>query len=404
MQLEQSILVAAVLLLVSILLSKISGWLGIPSLLVFLGIGMLAGSDGPGGIYFDNAELAQAIGVLALAFILFAGGLDTRWQLVRPVLKSALSLSTLGVLITAAVIGFTAFFLLHFSLLEGLLLGAIISSTDAAAVFSLLRARNLRLKERLGPLLELESGSNDPMAVFLTIGLIHLIDDPSASVLSLLVLFFQQMGIGLALGLLMGTGAVMLISRLHLEVEGLYPVLTIALVLLTYGLTAILNGSGFLAVYLLGLRLGNSTLHRRGLLTRFHDGLAWLMQITMFLVLGLLVFPSRLPEVALSGLLISACLIFVARPLSVLVSLAFARMKLPETLFVAWVGLRGAVPIVLATYPLLAGLPRASALFDLVFFIVLTSVLLQGTSLAAVARFLGVTVPPIEKEARPATT
>ncbi len=395
MELDKFILVSSILLLVSILVSKLFRRLGFPVLVGFLGIGMLAGSDGPGGIYFDDAQLAQAIGVLALAFILFSAGLDTPWRDVRPALKSALSLATLGVLLTSVVVGITAVFVLHFSWLEGLLLGAIIASTDAAAVFSVLRSRRLQLTGRLSQVLELESGTNDPMAVFLTVGVLQLLTHPAQQPLTLVLFFVQQMGIGLIVGLLLGKGAVLFIKYLHLEVEGLYPVASVALVLLTYGLTSFLGGSGFLAVYLLGMVLSNSALPLT-FLPRFHDGVAWLMQITMFLVLGLLVFPARLPAVAIDGLLMAGCLMFVARPLGVLISLLFAKMTFREKLFIAWVGLRGAVPIVLATYPLLAGLPKAPFLFDLVFFIVLTSVLLQGTSLTVVARWLGVLSSPAE--------
>jgi cell volume regulation protein A len=369
-------------------------------LLLFLGIGMLAGSDGPGGIYFDNASVAQAVGVVALAFILFAGGLDTEWKVVRPALGGALALATVGVLLTAAVVAVFALLLLHVSFLEGLLLGAIISATDAAAVFSVLGARKLNLSGKLTPLLELESGTNDPMAVFLTIGLTNLLANPHESVFALFLLFVQQMGIGAIFGLLLGWGAIHLIGRLKLEEAALYPVLTIALVLLAYGLTATLGGSGFLAVYLVGILLGNSAVQRVNRLTRFHDSLAWLMQIAMFLILGLLVFPSRLPAVFVSGLLITGVAIFIARPLSVLITLLPVKMSLREKLFVGWVGLRGAVPIVLATFPLLTGLSKASFLFDLVFFVVLASVLLQGTTVPLVARWLGVIAPaPAAQEA-----
>jgi len=399
MHFEEWLLVCALLLLGSIVAWKISGRLGVPALLLFLGIGMLAGSDGPGGIYFDDAFVAQSIGVIALAFILFAGGLDTEWLVVRPVLGSALSLSTIGVLLTTVIIGVFALFLLHFSFLEGLLLGAIISATDAAAVFSVLRARKLKLTGKLVPLLELESGSNDPMAVFLTIGLTRLLTSPHESVFAVVVLFVRQMGVGAICGLLIGWGAIMLISRLHLEVEGLYPVLTIALVLLTYGLTATLGGSGFFAVYLVGLVLGNSSVQHVDRLTRFHDGLAWLMQIAMFLTLGLLVFPSHLPPIVGSGLLITGVALFIARPGSVLTALLPVKMPIQEKLFVSWVGLRGAAPIVLATFPLLAGVRNSPFLFDLVFFIVLASVLLQGTSLPLVAKWLGVITPSSESRA-----
>lgn len=392
------LLVSSLLLFLSILGWIISSRTGIPALILFLGIGMLAGSDGPGGIYFDNAEVAQSVGVAALAFILFAGGLETKWHVVRPALGGALSLSTVGVLLTAVIVAVFALIVLHVSFIEGLLLGAIISATDAAAVFSVLGARNLRLKGTLLPLLELESGTNDPMAVFLTIGLTDLLANPHESVFSILLLFVQQMGIGLIAGLVIGWATIWLLARLHLDVEGLYRVFTIALVLFAYGLTALLGGSGFLAVYIAGLLLGNSSLRRMDRLSRFHDSLAWLMQIAMFLILGLLVFPSHLLTVVGSGLLITAIAVFVARPLSVLIALLPFKISIQEKLFVGWVGLRGAVPIVLATFPLLAGVSRAPELFDLVFFVVLASVLLQGTTVPFVAKWLGVIVPPATVE------
>src|SRR5512135_55 len=248
MHLDEWLLVSSLLLLLSILAWKVSSWLGIPALLLFLGIGMLAGSNGPGGIYFDDALVAQSVGIVALAFILFAAGLETKWRVVRPILGAALSLSTIGVLLTAVIVAVFALFVLHFSFAEGLLLGAIISATDAAAVFSVLRARDLHLSGKLLPLLELESGTNDPMAVFLTIGLTGLLTSPHEPVFTILLLFVQQMGIGIVLGLLIGWLAIWLISRLNLDVEGLYRVFTIALVLFAYGLTALLGGSGFLAV------------------------------------------------------------------------------------------------------------------------------------------------------------
>src|SRR5579872_1259046 len=363
MHFDEWLLVSSLLLLASIVAWKISSRLGIPALLLFLGIGMLAGSDGPGGIYFDNAQLAQDVGIVALAYILFAGGLETEWKTVRPALGGALSLSTIGVLLTAVIVAVFALFVLHVSFAEGLLLGAIISATDAAAVFSVLGARNLQLTGKLLPLLELESGTNDPMAVFLTIGLTSLLSNPQESVLSLPLLFVQQMGVGTILGLLIGWAAVWLLGRLSLDVEGLYRVFTIALVLFAYAATALLGGSGFLAVYLVGLLLGNSSVQRVDRLSRFHDSLAWLMQIAMFLILGLLVFPSHLPSVIGNGLLITFVAVFIARPASLLIALLPVKMSLQEKLFIGWVGLRGAVPIVLATFPLLAGLPKASILF-----------------------------------------
>jgi cell volume regulation protein A len=397
MHFEEWLLVASILLLLSVVAWKISSWLGVPALLFFLGIGMLAGSDGPGGIYFDNAFVAQSVGVVALAFILFAGGLDTQWKVVRPALGGALSLSTIGVLLTAIVTAIFAIFLLHFSFLEGLLLGAIISATDAAAVFSVLGARSLHLQGRIVPLLELESGSNDPMSVFLTIGIIRLLTEPQTSIFQIIVLFVQQMGIGAISGILLGWAAIFLISRFKLSVVALYPVVSIALVLLGYSLTAMLGGSGFLAVYIMGLLLGNNPLQRVNQLTRFHSAISWLMQIAMFLILGLLVFPSHLPGVVLSGLLLTAVAIFIARPVSVFIALAPVKITVREKLFVSWVGLRGAVPIVLATFPLLSNIPNASFIFDLVFFIVLASVLLQGTTVPLVAQWLGVIEPPAKQ-------
>jgi len=323
------------LLLLSVLASKASTRFGVPALLLFLLIGMLAGSDGPGGIPFDNAYLAQSLGVVALAFILFSGGLDTHWPSVRPALWSALALSTLGVCVSAILIGGFAVVVFGFTLLEGVLLGAIVSSTDAAAVFSVLRTRGVRLHGQIEPLLELESGSNDPMAVFLTLGLVRVLTEPSASLLDLVPTFVLQMGIGAAFGYGLGRLAPVAINRVRLHVEGLYPVLSVALVLLVYGATASLGGNGFLAVYIAALVLGNHDfVHKRSIL-RFHDGLAWLMQIAMFLSLGLLVFPSRLVPVISAALLAALFLIFVARPVSVFVSLMRAPLSTAAKLMVS---------------------------------------------------------------------
>lgn len=390
---EYLLLGASVLLLLSVIASKASGRLGVPVLLLFLIIGMLAGSDGLGGIHFDNPWLAQSLGVVALAFILFAGGMDTEWVIVRAQFGRGLALSTLGVAITAGLVGGFAVTVLGMSWPEGLLIGAIVSSTDAAAVFAVMRSRYVSLRGPLKPLLELESGSNDPMAVFLTIGMISLITGASSSVTDLVPMFIRQMVVGAAIGYGTGRLMVVLVNRLRLEYDGLYPVLTLSLVLLTYSGSAWLGGNGFLAVYLAGLMMGNSDfIHKRSLL-RFHDGLAWLMQIAMFLTLGLQVFPAQLVPVAGTGLLLALFLMIVARPAAVFMTLGFTTLTLRETTMVAWVGLRGAVPIILATFPLLAGIPQATTIFNLVFFIVLTSVLLQGTSIPLVARWLKVDEP-----------
>ncbi len=391
--LEIIFIIGSVLVLLSVMVSKITDRFGVPLLLLFLLLGMVAGSEGLGGIYFDDPVLTQWIATIALSVILFSGGVDTHWKGIKPILKEGLLLATLGVLITAAVMGAFSWLILGLSWEESLLIGAIASSTDAAAVFSLLRAKGINLKGRLKPLLELESGSNDPMAIFLTIGIIQWMQNSINHPAELLLLFVLQMGIGLAVGWLMSRVSLILINRLKLGYEGLYPVLTFALVFLTFGLTALLQGSGYLAVYVLGLLLGKEDfLHKRSLV-RFFDGNAWLMQIALFITLGLLVFPSELKPVIVPGLLISLVLIFIARPIAVFLSLVPFRYTIREKTFVSWVGLRGAVPVVLATFPLVAGIPDASAIFNLVFFIVITSVLLQGTILPQVARWLKVDEP-----------
>jgi len=385
---EQILLTVAILLVLGVVASKTSGRLGVPALLVFLVIGILAGAEGLGGIPFNDPWIAQLIGIVALSVILFSGGLDTSWSRVRPVLWEGLTLSTLGVFLTASLVGSFAY-LLGFSLLESLLLGAVVSSTDAAAVFSILRAQDLRLKNRLKSLLELESGSNDPMAIFLTIGLVHLIMSPEASPYDLIWMFFLQMSIGMLIGLAMGRMIPQLMNYLRLNYDGLYPVFLLATVLFTYGISTLLGGNGFLAVYVTGVVMGSTDfIHKRGL-AQFNDGLAWLMQIVMFIVLGLLVFPSQLLAVSGLGLLISLFLIFIARPLSVFAALSLSPLSNKEKLLTSWVGLRGAVPIVLATIPLLAGVPNSQMIFNVVFFIVMTSVLIQGTTVAVVTNWLG---------------
>ena len=398
---EHVLLIVALLLLFGILASKISSALGVPALLLFLLIGMLAGSEGPGGIPFDDPVLAQWMGILALAFILFAGGLDTDWKSVSRVAWQGLSLATLGVFLTAVLVGWFATFALGFSWLEGLLLGSIVSSTDAAAVFAILRYQSIGLKGRIRPLLELESGSNDPMAVFLTIGMIRLMNEPTASFFDLFVMFALQMGIGAALGYVIGRAAIWAINRIKLEAEGLYPVVTIAVVFFAYAGTTLLQGNGFLAVYLAGIVMGNGEFIQKRTLIRFHDGLAWLMQIAMFLVLGLLVFPSRIWPVAGVAIAVALFVMFIARPAAVFLSLLFAKIRLRSKVLISWIGLRGAVPIILATFPAVADIPNANMYFHVVFFIVITSVLFQGTSIQLVARWLGLDAPLLAKRQYP---
>ncbi len=395
------------LVFLSVLASRLSDRFGVPTLLMFLAIGMFAGSDGVGGIYFDDARLANLIGVFALAYILFSGGLDTHWPAVRPVLGRGLALATAGVVITATLTGLFVWALSEYTLKEGLLLGAIVSSTDAAAVFAIMRARGVGLKGRLKPLLELESGSNDPMAVFLTLAMVGLLTSPAAPWSSLLPALALGLSVGLGVGVAVGLGAAFVFNRLRLEYEGLYPVLSMSLVLLAYGLSETLRGNGFLSVYACGIVLGSRDFLFKHYLKKFHDALGWLMQIVLFLVLGLLVFPSRLPGIAVPAILVTVFLMFVARPVAVHFCLLGRRFTWREQTLVAWTGLRGAVPIVLATYPYLAGYVHSDAVFNIVFFIVLASVLLQGRTLMTVARWLRVDAPlasrprsPLEFEKR----
>ena len=398
---ETVLLITACLFIVSIAASKASVRLGIPSLLLFVAIGMLAGSDGPGGIYFDFPWATQLIGVTALALILFAAGFDTRLADVRPVIAPAISLATVGVVVSTTLMGLFIAWLWKFPLLHGLLVGAIVSSTDAAAVLSVLRSKNLTLRSRLQEVIEFESGSNDPMAVLLTIVLLHLLTHSGVSGWQVGWLLLKQVAVGLMLGLLLGELSARAINRVRLEWEGLYPVLSVTVALFAYSAAASLGGSGFLAVYVAGLVIGNKNLIHRNSVRVFNDGIAWLMQITMFLVLGLQVFPSRLPSVAMPGLLIAGFLIFVARPASILIALPTRRFSWNEKLFISWAGLRGAVPVVLATFPLLAGVKEAQTIFDVVFFVALTSLLIQGTTLPAAARAMKVYLPSSSRPAFP---
>jgi cell volume regulation protein A len=398
---DVTFIVFSSLVILSIFTIKLSNRFGIPSLALFLAIGMLAGSDALGVISFDNPSMVRSLGITALVLILFSGGLDTEWAAVRPIVWQGLSLSTIGVLVTALLIGVFVSWVQGFSFLEGLLLGAIVSSTDAAAVFMVLRARKTKIPRRLIQLLEFESGSNDPMAVVLTIALIQLLTEPSTSFGELVVFFVMQMAVGAVLGIAMGEIMRRSFNALDLELEGIYPVLSVALALLTYGLTDFLHGSGFLAVYLAGLVMARKPFTHQQSVLRFHDGLAWLMQVTMFLTLGLQVFPARLVPIAWAGLLVSLFLIFVARPVSVHAALAFSPMSFREQTLVAWAGLRGAVPIILATFPLVAGVEKADTIFHMVFFIALTSVVMQGTAIPWLTRLLKIGSPQLNPQAPP---
>lgn len=389
------ILIAGVLLLLSVLVSLLSTRTGMPMLLGFLGLGMLMGEDGPGGIQFNDMGTAYLVGSLSLALILFDGGLRTDAGTFRVGLRPALALATVGVVVTACITGLAAAWLLHLPWMHGLLIGAIVGSTDAAAVFSILHMRGLALKQRVGATLEIESGSNDPMAIFLTVAVVELISVGNHNPVGFVVeTFLQQFGLGAVLGVAGGFALSWLINRLRLG-TALYPLLTLAGVLVLFGLTEVVAGSGFLAVYLCGIILGNRPLQATHEIHRFHDGMAWLSQITMFVVLGLLVTPSQLSPVAPAALAVALVLIFVARPVAVALSLVPFGFPWREQAFIGWVGLRGAVPIILALIPLLAGVEYADVIFNVTFFVVLLSIIFQGWTVAPAARRLGLEVPPL---------
>ena len=401
---EIFLLITSILLFISLVLGKASYKYGVPALLIFILIGMVAGSDGI-GIKFNSPYAAQILGVIALNIILFSGGMDTRISEIKPIAWHGIALATLGVLFTALLTGVFIFWIsnnflksVQFSLLQSLLLASIMSSTDSASVFSILRSKKLTLKENLRPMLELESGSNDPMAYMLISVLMQLLQAPELSGWEVLLTFLKQMIIGVAAGFILGKLSVKIINRINLENDALYSVLLLTVMFFLFGATSFLGGNGYLAVYAGGLLIGNHRfVHKRSTL-KFFDGLTWLFQLMMFLALGLLVNPSELIPIAGAGILIGLFMILVSRPTAVFLSLLpFKQMSFKGKAYISWMGLRGAVPIIFATYPWIQSVPQAKMMFNIVFFITIISLLLQGTTAGWMAEKLGLSAPTKER-------
>jgi potassium/hydrogen antiporter len=383
------ILAAGALLAAGIAGALLADRIRIPGLLLFLGLGMLAGSEGIGGIEFDDAELARTLGTIALVLILFEGGLTAGWSEIRPVLGTAASLATVGTAVTACTAGLAAHLIFDIDLLEGMIVGAAIAATDSAAIFAVLRRSTL--KKRLARSLEGESGMNDPVALLLVIGFIEWIQEPGYGLADMVGLLALKLAIGAAIGVALGRIAADSLNRVRLPTDGIYPVATIAIAGLSFGLAEVAHGSGFLAVYLTALALGSTSLPARRTVVAFHEGVGWVAQIGLFILLGLLVFPSSLGDVAWESLALSAVLILLARPLAAFLATAFSPLDVRERAMLGWAGLRGATPIWLATFPVVAGVGTGEQLFDIVFFVVVTSTLVQGASFEPLARWLGLT-------------
>ena len=394
------LLVGSILLFMSILAGKTGYKFGVPMLLLFLGVGMLFGSDGL-GIQFNSPAIAQFIGMMALSIILFSGGMDTKYSEIKPIAPQGIVLATVGVILTAFLTGGIIYYISHFlpgtpnlTFAQSLLLASVMSSTDSASVFSILRSKGLKLKQNLRPMLELESGSNDPMAYMLTILLIQIIQSGEMSFGQSILMLLIQLSVGALAGFLLGRLAIRMLNRINIDNQSLYPILLLAYVFFVFSVTDLLKGNGYLAVYITGLVVGNHKIVHKKSIAIFFDGFAWLSQLIMFLTLGLLVSPRQVLSVAGTGLLIGGALILISRPIGVWLSLLpFRGMTAKAKMFVSWVGLRGAVPIIFATYPLLAGIEHAQMMFNIVFFITILSLLVQGTTINYVAQLLGLGVP-----------
>lgn len=398
------LLIGSILLFVSVIVGKTGYRFGVPALLLFLIVGMIFGSDGL-GLQFHNADEAQFIGMVALSIILFSGGMDTKYSDIRPILSPGIVLSTAGVLLTALFTGVFIWWIsgmhwsnISFPIITSLLLAATMSSTDSASVFAILRSQNINLKHNLRPMLELESGSNDPMAYMLTVVLIQLVQASGMNCGEIALSFAIQFIVGGAIGYVSGRAAVFMLNKLNIDNQALYPILLLAFVFFTFSITDLIHGNGYLAVYIAGMLVGNSKIKYRKEIVTFMDGLTWLFQIIMFLCLGLLVNPHEMFEIAIVASLIGIFMIFIGRPLSVLLCLMpFRNLTTKSRLFVSWVGLRGAVPIIFATYPVVAGIDGADAIFNIVFFITILSLVIQGTTVSFIANKLGLSIP-VEKK------
>ena len=397
---ENILPIGSILLFVSIVVGKTGYRFGVPALLLFLLVGMLFGSDGL-GLQFHNAKIAQFIGMVALSVILFSGGMDTKFKEIRPILSPGIVLSTVGVFLTALFTGLFIWYLsgmswtnIHFPLITSLLLASTMSSTDSASVFAILRSQKMNLKHNLRPMLELESGSNDPMAYMLTIVLIQFIQSDGMGTGNIIGSFIIQFLVGAAAGYILGKLAILILNKINIDNQSLYPILLLSFVFFTFAITDLLRGNGYLAVYIAGMMVGNHKITFRKEIATFMDGLTWLFQIIMFLMLGLLVNPHEMIEVAVVALLIGVFMIVIGRPLSVfLCLLPFRKITLKSRLFVSWVGLRGAVPIIFATYPVVANVEGSNMIFNIVFFITIVSLIVQGTSVSFVARLLHLSTP-----------
>lgn len=409
------LLIGSILIFSSILITKAGGRFGMPALLLFLLAGMLFGVDGV-GIIFNNVRQAQFVGMIALCVILFAGGMETNFKEIKPILGPGLTLSTLGVIITTVLTGGFIFLLsewhsfpLALPLVSCFLLAATMSSTDSASVFNILRTKNIRLKNNLQPMLELESGSNDPMAYILTIVLIQMAHallgnsstdlGVSAIIIKSLIILVQQFTVGIMLGAVMGYVGVWVLNKIELKNVPLNSIMLLSLVFFTFSFTDMLGGNGYLAVYLAGIFIGNNKVPHRKQILSFFDSLTWIMQIGMFLVLGLLVEPSNMIRSALPAIAIGLFMMFIARPISIFSCLIpFRKVSFSDKLFVSWVGLRGAVPIIFAMYPVVEKVPGSEQIFDIVFFITLLSLIIQGSSIGAVAKKLDLVLPPLKEK------